>query len=170
MSGNQWDYTAMEQYWIWLSGVEGIGVKRFYQLMSVYGDARAVWDALGKMDEYLRKEFGLQLNNKTAVMPYDAGVEFVGRIITPDRMTVRKETSLQMKHHLRYVSRAYAEGEVTMEYAISVIRSYLGLLKHTDCEALKESLCSMYVLVRNKRPEEVREMWDDENEYTIETG
>ena len=47
MSGSSWDYTAMEQYWIWLSSVEGIGVKRFYQLMSVYGDARAVWDALG---------------------------------------------------------------------------------------------------------------------------
>ena len=41
------DYTAMEQYWIWLSSVEGIGARRFYQLMSVYEDARAVWDLLG---------------------------------------------------------------------------------------------------------------------------
>lgn len=40
-------YTAMEQYWIWLSSVEGIGQKRFYQVLSVYEDARAVWDALG---------------------------------------------------------------------------------------------------------------------------
>ena len=41
------DYTAMEQYWIWLSSVEGIGTKRFYQLLSLYEDARSVWDALG---------------------------------------------------------------------------------------------------------------------------
>lgn len=41
------DYTPMEQYWIWLSGIEGIGSKKFYQLLSVYEDARAVWDALG---------------------------------------------------------------------------------------------------------------------------
>ena len=41
------NYTDMEQYWIWLSSVEGIGVKRFYQLLSVYEDARTVWDALG---------------------------------------------------------------------------------------------------------------------------
>ena len=41
------DYTAMEQYWIWLSSVEGIGPKRFYQLLSLYEDARSVWDALG---------------------------------------------------------------------------------------------------------------------------
>lgn len=37
----------MEQYWIWLSSVEGIGVKRFYQLLSVFEDARAVWDNAG---------------------------------------------------------------------------------------------------------------------------
>ncbi len=41
------DYTAMEQYWIWLSSVEGIGPKRFYQLLALYEDARSVWDALG---------------------------------------------------------------------------------------------------------------------------
>ena len=41
------DYGIMDQYWIWLSGVEGVGPKRFYQLLSIYGDARAVWDALG---------------------------------------------------------------------------------------------------------------------------
>ena len=40
-------YTDMEQYWIWLSSVEGIGPKRFYQLLSIYEDARSVWDALG---------------------------------------------------------------------------------------------------------------------------
>lgn len=41
------NYTAMEQYWIWLSSVEGIGVKRFYQLLSIFEDARAVWDNVG---------------------------------------------------------------------------------------------------------------------------
>lgn len=41
------EYSAMEQYWIWLSSVEGIGVKRFYQLLSRYEDARSVWDSVG---------------------------------------------------------------------------------------------------------------------------
>ena len=34
------DYTAMEQYWIWLSSVEGIGPKRFYQLLALYRTCR----------------------------------------------------------------------------------------------------------------------------------
>lgn len=39
--------TVMEEYWVWLSSVGGIGAKRFYKLLSLYGDARSVWDALG---------------------------------------------------------------------------------------------------------------------------
>ena len=137
---------------------------RYMDDMYLQGDSKQqVWDALGKMDEYLKKDFGLQLNHKTAVMPYDSGVEFVGRIITPDRITVRKSTSLQIKQHLNYVRKAYAEGEVPLEYAISVITSYLGLLKHTDCDALKKKLCKDFILVRNKEPKELK-AWSPERE------
>ena len=41
------DLSTMEQYWVWLSSVEGIGPRRFYQLISIYEDARAVWDNVG---------------------------------------------------------------------------------------------------------------------------
>lgn len=37
----------MEQYWVWLSSVEGIGPKHFARLLASFGDARAVWDAVG---------------------------------------------------------------------------------------------------------------------------
>ena len=108
-----------------------------------------VWDAIYWMDEFLQGKLGLQLNSKTAVMPYDEGFEFVGRIITPDRIDVRKSTSMKMKKHLRYVREAYGRGEVPLEYAISVIRSYLGLLKHTSSTALRKKLLHDYVLIRH---------------------
>ncbi|MBQ9952254.1 MAG: DNA-processing protein DprA [Clostridia bacterium] len=38
------NYTEMEQYWIWLSSVEGIGVKRFCQLMTIFEDPQEVWN------------------------------------------------------------------------------------------------------------------------------
>lgn len=41
------DYNIMDQYWIWLSSVEGIGPKRFYQLLTIYEDPREIWDILG---------------------------------------------------------------------------------------------------------------------------
>ena len=108
-----------------------------------------VWDAIYWMDEFLQGKLGLQLNNKTAVMPYDERFEFVGRVITPDRIDVRKSTALQMKKHLRFVREAYGRGEVPLEYAISVIRSYLGLLKHTSSTALKKKILRDYVLIRH---------------------
>ena len=101
------------------------------------------------MDDYLREYFGLQLNNKTTVVPYNSGIEFVGRIIRPDRIDVRKSTALQMKRHLRYVREAYGRGEVPLEYASSVIISYLGLLSHTSSTAFKKKLVNDYVLIRH---------------------
>jgi len=38
------DYSVMEQYWIWLSSVDGIGPRRFYQILSMFSDARDVWE------------------------------------------------------------------------------------------------------------------------------
>lgn len=109
------------------------------------------WDALGKMDEYLKSRLGLQLNNKTAVMPYDDGPEFVGRRVWPDKIRLRNSSSLRMKQHLRYVQEHYATGELTQDYAMSVIVSYLGLMKHCDNAALRRKVLDDFVLVRKSR-------------------
>ena len=34
------DLNAMEQYWVWLSSVEGIGPKHFYALLTAFDIAR----------------------------------------------------------------------------------------------------------------------------------
>ncbi len=106
------------------------------------------WDILGRFQDYLYDEFGLQLNKKTAIMPYDAGVEFVGKRIWPDRMELRRSTSLHMKRHLRYVMEHYSTGELPLEYCLSVISSYLGLMKHCDCDALRNKVLNDFALVR----------------------
>ena len=111
------------------------------------------WDSIGMLNDFLQSEMGLQLNNKTAVMRYDEGVEFVGRIIRPDRIEIRKTTSLQMKRHLDYIKDAYSRDEIPVEYAHDVIVSYLGLLKHTDCKALRDKILEDFVLIRRSAPE-----------------
>lgn len=111
------------------------------------------WDAIGMLDDFLQGEMGLQLNNKTAVMKYDDGVEFVGRIVKPDRIDLRKSSSLQMKRHLDYVREAYSRGEVPLEYAQDVIVSYLGLLKHTSSKELRDKILEDYVLIRKSAPD-----------------
>ena len=127
---------------------------RYMDDMVMLGESKQqMWDFVGAMDDFLQENMGLQLNQKTAVMRYDEGVEFVGRIVTPDRIDIRKSSSLQMKRHLDYVKEAYGRGEVPLEYAQDVIVSYLGLLKHTDSTALREKICEDFVLIRNSAPD-----------------
>ena len=107
------------------------------------------WDIVGGTDDYLRSHLGLQLNNKTAVMPVGSRVEFVGRIVTPDRIELRKSTTLQMKRHLAYIMEHYSAGDLPLEYCLQVFTSYLGLMKHCDCDELRNKVLEDFVLIRH---------------------
>ena len=65
-------------------------------------------------------------------MPYDAGPEFVGKRVWPDRIRLRNSTALHMKRHLRYIAEHYAVGKLDQDYCTNVIVSYLGLMKRCD--------------------------------------
>lgn len=108
------------------------------------------WETTQACDEFLRSGFGLQLNDKTAVVPIRHGIEFVGRKVYVDHIQLRKGTTLRMKQHLNYVMKHYATGELDLDYCISVFTSYyLGLLPHTNSEALRKKILDTFVLVRN---------------------
>ena len=118
-------------------------------MMCIVDGKKAAWEVVGYVDDYLRTNVGLQLNDKTAVIPLGKPVEFVGRKITPDKIELRRQTSLGMKKHLRYVREAYGRGEVPLEYALSVIQSYLGLMQDCNNDALRNQILEDYVLVRH---------------------
>ena len=109
------------------------------------------WDAIGQIDDFLRERLGLQLNEKTAVLPVGHRVEFVGRMVSPSKVELRKSTSLQMKRHLDYVREHYSTGELPLDYCNQVIISYLGLMKHCDCDELRKQVLEDFVLVRHSR-------------------
>lgn len=109
------------------------------------------WEAISAIDNYLRENLGLELNQKTAVIPCGKPVEFVGKKITPQKIELRRSTSLQMKKHLKYVMKHYSTGELPLEYCTSVIQSYLGMMKHCDNDALKRKIVSDFVLVKHRQ-------------------
>lgn len=41
-------YTRDEMFWIWLSSIEGIGPKRFYELVGLFGSPAEIWAASSK--------------------------------------------------------------------------------------------------------------------------
>lgn len=111
-------------------------------------------EILGRFSDYISENLGLQLNSKTTIMPYDAGVEFVGKRVYPHKICMRKSTSLHMKQHLAYVMKHYSTGEISLDYSLSVIRSYLGHMKHCDCDALRRKILKDFVLVRRYAQEQ----------------
>jgi len=46
-------YTRDEMFWIWLSSIEGIGPKRFYELVGLFGSPAEIWSASPKELESL---------------------------------------------------------------------------------------------------------------------
>lgn len=108
------------------------------------------WEVIRAVDNFLRERLGLQLNNKTAVMPANAGVEFVGRRIWAEKVELRRSTSLQMIRHLDYVRKHYATGELPYQYCHDVIVSYLGLMKHCNNDALRRKVLDDYVLIKHE--------------------
>lgn len=104
---------------------------------------------LRAFSKFLFTNLGLELNSKTAVMPANHAVEFVGKIVTADSIKIRKSTSLQMKHRLKWIMENYTNSKISQEYALQVSRSYLGLMKHCDCTALRNKICADFKLVRH---------------------
>ena len=68
--------------------------------------------------------------------------------MSPEKIEIRRSTTLQMKRHLDYVREHYATGELPLEYCQSVISSYLGMMQHCNNDALREKVLESFVLVR----------------------
>lgn len=113
-------------------------------------------DAINEIDSFLRSRLGLQLNNKTQVKSIGNRIEFIGMMVAPHQIHIRKSTTLQMKRKLEYCKQKYADNKKDFRYVHSVYESYQGMLKHTDSTNLSQKLMEDFVLVKHK-PEEYKE-------------
>ena len=101
-----------------------------------------------KIAAFLEEKLELSLNQKTCIRPVNQGIEFVGYRIWPNRVQLRKSTTLHIKRSLRGVRAAYGRGDLTYREATDTYASYLGMLGHTDSDALLEKIRSEMVLIR----------------------
>lgn len=93
---------------------------------------------------------------KPGIRPISQGIEFVGYRIWPDRVIVRKSTSLRIKRALRGLAVKYSKYEVTMQDVTSALRSYLGMLERCDSEALVKKILDNLVLTHEQKESEER--------------
>lgn len=102
-------------------------------------------DQIGQFLEE-RLELELNLNQKTCIRPIAQGIEFVGYRVWADEVNVRKSTSLRIKRNLAGVCVKYAEGKLTLQEVTQRFNSYIGMLGHTDSQALLDKIYQEMVL------------------------
>ena len=106
---------------------------------------------LAAMESFLYDNLGLELNKKTFIQPASKPVEFVGRIVSKDKIRIRKATSLRMKRNLKRIRKEYAKGNIDSKQAFTVLTSYRGIMKHASCTSLSKKLHKDFVLVRDDK-------------------
>jgi hypothetical protein len=99
---------------------------------------------LEKIKAYALEKLHLDLNAKTAIRPLGR-IEFVGYIITPAKMKLRKETTRRIKSAMHGMCRRYFAGEMTKEEFDRRIASYKGMIQEVENKNLTERLNEIYL-------------------------
>lgn len=103
------------------------------------------------IEVFLKENLELDLNKKTCIRPITCGVEFVGYLLWPWKVILRKSTTLRIKRALKGVQVKYYRGDLTLKEATDTLNAYLGMLNHCDCEALIDSILENFVLTHERR-------------------
>lgn len=100
---------------------------------------------------FLGDELKLRLNSRTTICPIDNGIEFVGYMIRPNNVRIRKSTTLRMKRHIKKVKELYRDYAIDIGRARSTLMSYKSLMDHCDCKALSNKIFEDFVLTHNPK-------------------
>lgn len=114
-------------------------------------EAKAVFDSI---KAFLADRLALDVNRKSAIMPVQR-VEFVGSIITPKRVTLRKQTARRIKRAWRAICRSYFAGEISEASFRRRRDSYNGMIAHVDAANLRRRLNEIYMTERKGKSVEM---------------
>ncbi|MGO5158650.1 MULTISPECIES: reverse transcriptase domain-containing protein [unclassified Bilifractor] len=115
-------------------------------------DKSQMHEQFDEIEEFANDELKLEFNEKTALRPIGIGVEYLGYIIRPHHMTIRKSTSLRMKRRLKKTMEDYNDYSIDFAKADATVQSYSAMMKWCDCTDLQKSIFDNFVLTHNSEP------------------
>lgn len=123
---------------------------RYMDDMCIVGtDKKTVQGMMEEAREFAREHLHLKFNRKTCIRTETQGIDFCGYRVWRDHIRLRKSSALRMKHHLKWMQRQYAMGNVSLEQFESSLQSHMGQMQHCDSFQLKKKLLEGIVLRRN---------------------
>ena len=102
-----------------------------------------------QIGEFLYNEMLLEMSPKSRIQKATAPVEFVGYVITPHGMRMRKKTTRHIKRSLRYLMKEYSFGHKSYEKITESVVCYYGMTKHCNGHNLIRWIADNVVLQRN---------------------
>ena len=92
----------------------------------------AAEEILRRIDAFLTEKLKLSLSPKCRILPATRDVEFVGYIVSPHGLRLRKKITRHIKRSLKKIAEAYRIGELTLDKAMEKVTSYYGMTKHCN--------------------------------------
>lgn len=93
-------------------------------------------------------EFGLKLNNKTKILSIAEGFEFLGfRFLIKNNkliMKVKNQTKKKFKRKMKTMNQLLNQNKLDNKHYLQVKASYLGHLKHGNCQGLIDNTLNRY--------------------------
>ena len=96
--------------------------------------------ALEKIQEFLKKNLHLELNNKTQIFKCSQGVNYCGYKINEYRLKIRDKGKKKLKKKIKYLRYEIKNGRMTSKDAKRYLAGHLGYLKIANTKNLELKL------------------------------
>ena len=96
--------------------------------------------ALEKIQEFLKKNLHLELNNKTQIFKSSQGVNYCGYKINEYRLKIRDKGKKKLKKKIKYLRYEIKNGRMTSKDAKKYLAGHLGYLKIANTKNLELKL------------------------------
>ena len=88
------------------------------------------------IERFLAEKLHLELNKKTCIRPAWLPVEFVGALITPKAIRMRKSARKRMVRRMNFIRKLFEIGRIVFEKVSNTMQSYFGLIGTFTAENL----------------------------------
>lgn len=99
-------------------------------IIILWPDKEELFQILAEIERFLDEELRLELNKKTCIRPAWLPVTFVGALITPKKIIMRKSTRKRMFRHMKFIKGLFEAGKITFEKVNNTMQSYFGMIGH----------------------------------------
>ena len=111
-------------------------------------DLKRIHQNRDRIAAFVEEHLALQLNRKTSIRKMTAGVEFVGRIITPRGVRLRKTSRFRIKRVFKREMRLYSMGFADIFHVKQLIASYYGQMMYMNTYNLRKWIFENIAFIR----------------------